>query len=206
MVANQNSILKTSDDQRFKGQYNKKNLFYIRHLNRQSSDLPHRDLAIGDLLYRPLSRHTKSPLSRRLVASFVGSSCRRTRVRTQLCFVFCVFKIWLKICSRVQRDRRNCVGFAGPENSFPLTQNLDTKLIFGPDAKSFRTRRKTKHKMQNTIPGWTRFVRSCENSNAKRKSIPGWTRFVRSCENSDAKRKSFPDPDPTQKNSDTKRK
>ena len=45
--------------------------FYIRHLNRHTSDLPHRDLAIGDLLYRPLSRHTKSPLGRRSVYSFV---------------------------------------------------------------------------------------------------------------------------------------
>jgi hypothetical protein len=157
----------------------------------------------------------------------MGTSCPWTRVRTQLCFVFCVFKIRLKMSSRVQRDWHNCVGLAGPENWLPLTQNLDAKLIFGPDAKTFRTR----HKTQNTNPPWTRFVKSCEkfwsktqilsgpdakkiptqnanpfrtrrqkNSDAKCKSFPDPTqkKFRRQIK---FRRKYFPDPDPTQKNS-----
>ena len=40
------------------------------------SDLSHRDLAIGDLLYRALSRHTKSPLGRQSVYSFVYTQYR----------------------------------------------------------------------------------------------------------------------------------
>ena len=100
MVADWNINLKTSYDRRFKGRYNKKIVFYIRHLNRHTSDLPHRDLAIGNLLYRPLSRHTISPLGRRSVYSFVYTpKSYAYQFNVQCFFSLCkryLFKTWLE--------------------------------------------------------------------------------------------------------------